>query len=421
MKKNALLLTLCILLFNACNKSDTLKEEKTQSKRVVLAYLFGDINLWEPLLENVNQMEEGAPLKEEGTLLVYLDWSPSATQFRAPVLLEISRDDTKSIVSRIVHTYPKDQDAGNPDVFASVLKQVTEEYPADSYGLIMGGHGNGWIVSPPTTESKSIGNSERINGKNLDIDKLANAIPASLHFDFIAFHACLMAEAATLYELKDKCDYMVASVELLPGYGFPYHLATKYLFTQPHADLSNFIKTTTNYYDNDVNKNEIGYYTLGLYRMDKMEHLAQVTQKCMEALPISYDEMRKEIWNDVANSQNDTLMVYPWPKMIPLSKTNKSFYDFCTLCDLVRKYNEALGYELMAAVDDVVRIKNEVLGTGIVTDVFQNYVYSSQGMSFYIPNGMVSPALDKAFYERFGWSKSAGFTQEKDQYISAQK
>lgn len=414
MKKNILLFTLCTLLFSACDKSDTLKEEKAQSKRVVLTYFFGDINLWEPLFESVNQMEKGAPLKEEGTLLVYLDWSPSATQFRAPVLLEISRDDTENIVSRVVRTYHKDQDAGNPDVFASVLKQVTEEYPADSYGLIMGGHGNGWIVSPPSAESKSIGNSERIKGGFLDIDKLATAIPASLHFDFIAFHACLMAEAATLYELKDKCDYMVASVELLSSYGFPYHLATKYLFTQPHADLSNFIKTTTNYYDNDVDKNKIGYFTLGLYRMDKMEHLAKVTKKCMEALPISYDEMRKEIWNDVANNKYDTLMVYPWPKMKPFSKTNESFYDFITLIELVGEYNEALGYELLAAVDDVVRIRSAVLGTYIATDVFQNYVYFSKGMSFYIPNGMVSPALDKTFYERFGWSKSAGFTQKKN-------
>lgn len=87
----------------------------------------------------------------------------------------------------------------------------------------------------------------------MDIDKLAAAIPASLHFDFIAFHACLMAEAAALYELRDKCDYVVASVETLHSFGFPYHLATKYLFTQPHADLYNFIKITTDYY-NGVDK-----------------------------------------------------------------------------------------------------------------------------------------------------------------------
>lgn len=161
----SLVVVLSSILISSCQKSDEPGQKPVKSKRVVLAYMFGDIDLWESLLTSVNQMEEGAPANEDGTLLVYLDNSPSVTQFRSPVLLEISYDNAKSIVSRVVKTYPKDQDAGDPEVFASVLNQAIEEYPADSYGLVMAGHGSGWITAPPTTpHGRSIGGSERLKG-----------------------------------------------------------------------------------------------------------------------------------------------------------------------------------------------------------------------------------------------------------------
>lgn len=413
MKKIISLLFLSSIFISACQKSNEPVPEPVKSKRVVLTYMFGDISLWEPLLTSVNQMEEDAPAKEDGTLLVYLDYSTSVTQFRSPVLLEISYDNTNSIVSRVVKTYPKDQDAGDPEVFGSVLNQVIQEYPADSYGLIMAGHGDGWITASSTPKGRSIGGSERLKGKYMDIDKLAAAIPASLHFDFIAFHACLMAEAAALYELKDKCDYVVASVETLPFLGFPYHLATKYLFIQPYADLYNFIKTTTEYY-NTVDKTDVAYFTLGLYNMDKMEQLAKVVKKCMDTMPLSYDQMRDGLWKQIGNSQNDSLMMYPWPKVAPRSEIKQPFYDFWPLINMVGDYNEALAYELYYTTKDVVRIKNSVLGNMIQTDVFKDYQVFSTGLSFYIPDKKKNAESDNAFYDRFQWSKASGFTREKD-------
>lgn len=391
-----------LMTLSGCKKDES-PALQNATKRTVVAYLFGDVNLWEAMVMSVNQMEAGWNPETNGTLLVYLDASPHLTQFGAPVLLEIQHDKSDLIASRVVRTYP-DRDAADPKVFAEVLRDAAELYPADSHGLILGGHGSGWLISPEQ-HSKSIGNSERFSGPFMDIDVLAAALP--IHYDFIVFHACLMAESATFYQLRDKTDYVVASVESLPVYAYPYHLATASLFTQPNADLHCFVTQSQNYYTTEVPPAHFSYATFGVYRMAAMEALAAQTKKALERLNNHYPSMLTYAYDATVNDpQARGLLSYPHSEPQGIL-----FFDFGVLYQQVKSVDVVAAEQLRQAVGKVAIIHRAVSGTLDLTPYAPTL-----GLSYYIPYPAATMPMfepyNKAFYTRFGWSAASGFTSK---------
>lgn len=405
MKKFTLLLA-TTLLFGVigCQKDDS-PALKAPTKRTVTAYVFGDIDLWGAMLSSVNMMEVGWDPSTDGTMLVYLDASTHLTQFGAPVLLEIQHDTTDAIVSRVIKTYPN-QNAADPKVLAQVLTDATELYPADSYGLMMAGHGNGWFADPEKAHGKSIGNSERF-GSFLQIDQLAAALP--VHYDFIVFNACMMGEAATLYQLRDKTDYVVASVESLPGSGLAYHTATSTLFAQPHADLYRFAQLSHRMYVESPYRNRFNYMTVGVYRLDQLEALAAEVNKALTRLNMKYNDLIAYAYEQSVDSpQAGGLLSYPYSNPGSLL-----LFDFGILYQRLALEDPAAAQNLKKAVERVV-IQKYACGGTVNLDSW--YTQHSLGLSFYIPynpaiNPIIKPIND-AFYTRFAWSAASGFTSK---------
>lgn len=246
--------------------------EKTN--RTVLAYLVGDINLWDCIEQSVNQLEAGWDDGIDGSLLVYLDNSEHLTQFGRPVLLEITHDTTDMIVSKVVKTYD-DQDAGDPEVMRGVLNDALTLYPAKSHGLIIGTHGNGWLPElRDDGESKSLSGPERYQS-TLEIADLARILPVK--YEFIMFHACNMSNVETVYQLRNKCDFVMASALPLPGYGYPYEIIVPYLYTEPYADLYKAAKLSAYDYDTNKDKSMFDGFTVSVIKTSELENLAAAT------------------------------------------------------------------------------------------------------------------------------------------------
>lgn len=96
----------------------------------------------------------------------------------------------------------------------TVLNDVVTLYPVESQGLIIGAHGNGWLPGIEAhSETKGLSGPDRY-GSTLEIADLAKVLPVK--YDFIIFHACNMSNAESVYQLRNKCDYIMASALLFP-------------------------------------------------------------------------------------------------------------------------------------------------------------------------------------------------------------
>lgn len=402
---------LCLSLFTNCKKEEPFSPAlKAQTSRIVLAYMFQDTNLWEELIQNINDMESAWDPATDGTLLVYVDASTAITQFDGkPVLLEITHDSTNLIASRIVKIYP-DTDAANVEVFRQAQQDVIEMYPADSYGLIFSSHGNGFMVTSP--KAKAISGSDRWSAKGLDIDVIANNVLT--HYDFMIFDACTMAESATLYQLRKATDFVVASVEISPGSGFGYRSDIKALFTQPKADLYSFAKGSASFYwPTSFGNVEIkkGYFTLGVYRMSAMEDLAKVVKAALNKLSLNNLDLLDEMLKIIGQPGFENSMYYPRDYALAQESW---YYDFGLIPMILNANGEQeLAKDMRAAINRVVMQNHNVYPEAFAT-ANAKYRDSTANLSFYLPAVNADPIFkfqDEVFYSRFEWSTASGFTR----------
>ena len=310
---------LTLTLLSACSKDDPNTEPNSdpdpdpapKKNRTVLFYMMEDNNLWNAMETTLNQLEAGWNDEFDGTLLVYLDPSPHLTQFSSPVLLKIVHDESEAIYSEVVKTYPE-QDPVDVTVMKGVLEDAIRLFPADSHGLIIGTHGSAWFPNNlgelidipdmghdeedhestqaavlPAGLTKALGSGERF-GTALEVKDLAQLLP--IKYDFVIFHACLMGNVETAYELREKCSYLVGCMQPLPSPGYPYDQIMEYLYTKPQADLYHFTQKSAQWYDN-LPAEAIVNFDVSVIRTDRLEALAEATRTLVEtyaADPDSY-------------------------------------------------------------------------------------------------------------------------------------
>lgn len=221
----------------ACTGLEGGKDQEMTIESTVLVYMAADNNLWQYAMDDIEEMMDGdVPYYfNEGSgsvLLVYAD-----IQGDTPRLMRISKDSYGTVNQEILKEY-EDQNSISDTVMRSVLSYAAGLFPSEKNGLVLWSHGTGWMpsgyydrgalthaspasvtVDPHAAYVKSFG-ADSDAGEEMDIKDLAAALP--IRYSYILADACLMGGVEVAYELRDRCDYFVASAaEVLAG-GFPY-------------------------------------------------------------------------------------------------------------------------------------------------------------------------------------------------------
>lgn len=104
----------------------------------------------------------------------------------------------------------------SPETLAGFIRWCQEHYPADRRQLIFWDHGGGSVSGYGYDQKYPRSGSMSLAGIN-------QALKAGgITFDFIGFDACLMATMENALMLGQYADYMIASEETEPGYGWYY-------------------------------------------------------------------------------------------------------------------------------------------------------------------------------------------------------
>ena len=108
---------------------------------------------------------------------------------------------------------------GEPANLTQFLQYGYDNYPADSYDLILWDHGNGPVIG--------YGSDKVFGGDGLTLPEMKEALEASpfgseTKLSMIGFDACLMASAELACTVSDYADYLIASQETEPSFGWNY-------------------------------------------------------------------------------------------------------------------------------------------------------------------------------------------------------
>ncbi|MDD4639670.1 MAG: clostripain-related cysteine peptidase, partial [Bacteroidales bacterium] len=348
--------------------------------RVVLLYLAANNNLSSYASNNIESIKKGYLPSEEDKkiLLVYSHISGAL-----PKLVRIYKDREGIIREDVVSNY-QEQNSADPLVLKEVLDKIKVIFPSGEYGLILWSHATGWLPggyydspSAPGTFFpdpykdivKSFGED---NGREMEITELAEAIGYPL--SFIIFDCCFMGGIETAYQLRNKCEYILASPTEILATGFPYDMIMAPLFGKS-ADLTGTGNLFFDFYNS-----KSGIYrsaTLALYKTDKLENLAGISKRI-------FSNNRAEISAvELSAVQEYFRLGKHW------------FYDISDFMRQVASTNE---------YNEFVTALNQVVIKKWTTESFIDIkIESYSGMSIYVP--VPSNAYLSGFYKNYSWNQ----------------
>lgn len=261
--------------------------------RCVLVYQVANNNgLASKSIDDIEEMQqaaaEGIP-GDKGVLLVY-----NHRNNRAPVLIQVKEDGLDTL-----KTYSTALTSVDAARMLEVFDDMRAVAPADDYGLILWGHGSGWLqdgTAEAPQHKRSYGGD---SGKWMNITTLADVIAeAGRPFSFLYFDCCYMASVEVAYELRHAVPVIAGSVTEIAGEGMPYHRTLDRFFTPGDADIIGAAKATFDYYDEwsaGIKRPECSpqgfsqrYCTMSVILTDGLDRLAEATAKIYSRTPAAY-------------------------------------------------------------------------------------------------------------------------------------
>ncbi len=158
----------------------------------------------------------------------------------------ITQDNDLSTISSPVVENLGEVDTGDPQTLVDFVTWAIQNYPAKKYALVMSDHGGGWTGGFSDMSSSDysdlsmpeiVSSIEQIR-QNTGVDK----------FEIIGFDACLMGQIEVFGSLYPYSNYMVASEEVIPGYGWSYAAWLGQLAENPSMDGSGLSKSIVSTY-----------------------------------------------------------------------------------------------------------------------------------------------------------------------------
>lgn len=256
---------------------------------------------------------------------------------------------------------------GKEDVLVDFLSWGIENYAAAKMGLVFWNHGGGSISGvcfDELNENDSLSLEEIDTALTSIYDKMTDK------FAFIGFDACLMATVETANMLVPHADYMFASEETEPGYGWDYTEIAGFMESNPTADTAELGKTVADSF------------------MASCEAIGAGGEATLSITDLSrIDELVKAV-NDAASEMNAGSAD---PAM--LAEMIRSIYG-------VRSYgsnNETEGYTNMVDLGSMISATvpgdkadkvMSALEKAVVYNIYGADKYGSTGLSTYYPFGV---------------------------------
>lgn len=329
-------ISLCLAFLASCSDlDDPLPPEPVEASRTVLVYMLaasnylGDKEPDDYDMQDIEEMKQAAAAGDlaDGRLIIF--HSPTIGD---NVLVEITPRGVDTL-----KIYDSTDVPQSSKRMSEVIDDMKRFAPAADYGLILWGHGSGWIqdgINEKETpvQGYSYG-SELYNRRTMNVTTLARTI-AGRGFSFLYMDCCYMSSVEVIYQLRNAVPRIVAYPTEVLVFGMPYELNVKHFFT-PEPGLAEAARNTFDYYQAQPDYH-YRMCTVAVLNTAGMERLAKATRavymRNSTGIPAGY----------VPQKYTDSSVCY--------------FFDFGSYVHALSSDNELIA-EFDAALDDVVELE----------------------------------------------------------------
>ena len=369
------------------NQGKTNTENKDQEKKnpkstTILIYMIGsDLESRSGAgTEDMQELEKSGIDLSKNKVVIFAGGSPrwhnDITSEKKVNVLELKKDGFKAV------TRMDSASMGTAKSLSEFLNYGYKNYSADSYGLIMWDHGNGPNIG--------YGKDMLFENDSLTLAEMKEALNnspfnSSNKLDWVGFDACLMSTAELACVWDDYANYMVASQEIEPSFGWNYDIFKKYT----SSDIKGFLAQLTKSYLST----SLDYYN------DKGYSNKDITLACMD---LSHgNELEKTINNlfskaslDIGTRYDELVRKRVGTRSLGRASTG-SEYDLVDLSDMATQLSTIYPEET-AALTNVIKkmvIKNETnaqlcCGLSLYYPFYNKYHYEQSWADAYAKIGV---------------------------------
>ena len=386
-----LLWSLVLINNTSCHHRD---EPAVTSARTVLVYIAGENSLVRFTEKNITEMKTGVKQinRKTDNLLIYID------DYSTPRLIKLHVDGAGNVTEETIKEYEE-----HNSVSSSVMKQVIDDavkaYPADSYGLVLWSHGDGWIPSPTGVLAKATtrwwGEDLSVN-QYMNISELKSALETAPHFSFIFFDACFMQSVEVVYQLRDCCDYYIGCPTEIPGPGANYEYVVPAFFDYTdkvgRAIAAAYYRYYAQIYDDGLhisNDNWTGGISVSAIKTGMLEHLASTTAQILPKYIVEKQTISTE---GIFNYDNRQAKLYYYDMNEFIESLTQRGSDYVTWKEA---FDQAVIYWASTP-------RNYSAFVGMF-----DIDAKAGGLSIFLPNKTQSSLVN--YLHRFDWYRDAGW------------
>ena len=133
---------------------------------------------------------------------------------------------------------------GESECLTRFLTYGYENHPSETYGLILWDHGNGPVMG---YGSDLLYDKDALTLPEIETSLKNSPFGGDARFEFIGFDACLMASAELACMVDDYADYLIASQEVEPGFGWNYEFLAQCGKVNTSTLLQNIVDSYISY------------------------------------------------------------------------------------------------------------------------------------------------------------------------------
>jgi hypothetical protein len=314
-------------------------QSSEEAKWTFMVYLDADNDLEGPGVEDMNEMETVGSTDEVNVIVQFDrieeydvtngDWTDTK-RFR------VEKDEDIETISSPVLEDMGEINMGDPQSLVDFVKWGIDNYPAERYAVALWNHGGAfWGVCFDDTgdgESADVLTMPELRGAFLEIRDYMGGEK----IDLIGFDACLMAQIAVLYQLRDVTDFVVASGFVEPGDGWPYERFLPDLINNPDmsaVELGKYLADAyiDSYTDLQPDPQDSVAITMSVFEMAKLpETIERLTEFSM-VLSTAALSHNAQIW-----AARDLTESYDMINAGPFDFTGYAMYDIIDFTEKIQ-------------------------------------------------------------------------------------
>ena len=288
------------------------KPDLEEREWTIFVYMSADNNLESAAINDLLEMEKSKLNTKNVTVLVLLDRNPSYDSsnenWKHTKLYrlktnnlsntgEIYSEELECLELGLNKSSQNELDMSSYMTVTRSIKFMYENYPANHYGLIFWGHGEGWrgFCYDETSEKRmtlnqlSIGLNNGLNGKKLD---------------FVGFDSCFGAELEVFYQIRDFASVAFGVEGLLGINGFDYELLFNSFSQKKNKTMEEFIESLIIQFKEGYEKNKKA--AVSIVDLNKIENLFDCFDEFTNyvASKITNVQIREEIFDCLIRKTN---------------------------------------------------------------------------------------------------------------------